>query len=170
MDNIPLPPLGELISEYEYHERSQRCWMAQIYFTDSSTVGWVQTEYIDISNIGRKQVYIFQFGTTIFAVDRYVKCLWNVGHTALHDTPHTALHDTPHTAPHTAPHDTPHTAPHTAPHDTPHTWNHLLNMDKGDDQRKAVENHVKSMIDSCPPGFFKETVFEASCKEWMSHL
>jgi hypothetical protein len=149
MDNIPREPLGESpFDEQLYHEKEQKKMMGRISF--SFPAPCVSTAYIDVgAGDGRTfrpvQVYIYYNAPTDLklALDPYVQCLWNVGHAV---------------------------APHTALHYTPHTWNHLLNMDKGDDQRKAVENHVKSMIDSCPPGFFKETVFEASCKVWMSYL
>jgi hypothetical protein len=51
-------------------------------------------------------------------------------------------------------------------------WDHLLNISDGADKRTAIEKHVKTMINSCPPGFFKneETLLETSCRIWNSRF
>ena len=145
MDNIPLPPLGEpSLSEQQYHEERQQKMMDGVSL--SSRAPWVSTAYIDVGGFGG----VGGGGVRPMRVQVYIYHDVTTGLKIALDPVVQCLWNVGHKV----------------------AQDHLLNIDKYDDQSisTAVEKHVKSMIDSCPPGFFKETLFEASCKEWMSYL
>ena len=146
MDDIPLPPLGEpSLSEQQYHEQTQQKMMGRVSLSSQAPFG--STAYIDVGGFGGVG------GSGVRPMQVYIYRDTTTGLKVALDPYVQCLWNVSRKV-------------------EQDKWDHLLNMDKDDDQSisTAVEKHVKSMIDSCPPDFFKETVFEASCKEWMSYL
>ena len=148
MDDIPRPPLGEpSLSEQQYHEERQREMMAIVSLSSQAPFG--STAYIVVGGFGG----VGGVGVRPMRVQVYIYYDATTGLKVALDPVVQCLWNVGRKV-------------------EQDKWGHLLNMDKYDDQSisTAVEKHVKSMIDSCPPDFFKETLFEASCKEWMSYL